>query len=372
VYHTMGLSTAVLGVGRAGIHHVHAYAASDNVSHLYLCDRDQELIDEVTQKYDISGSYTELEDLLEQEEIDAISISTPAKFHFEHATTCLNSGVNVLLEKPMVSSVEEANRLQSALEKSTAKLTVVHNEKFTPGMQSLYRRIHHLKPISHVRHTRIKSHSSLIKDRDHWVHELKGGYWGEVMPHRIYTLYGIVGDMVLKDVQVKKFSDRYQWFKADHVNIVLDSDYGPIHLHLARKKKGHTREYNVYGAEKKATATYVRNKIQSYDGDTWEAQYPIRHQLRNTKEFISSNKIYYDWGVHRLRNHVARYIPQIERESWIEGTLDKAHRRFIREYIEFLQNNRDNPVGWEEAFATLKLSDEICEGIDNQTNRMSM
>lgn len=363
----MGLNVAVLGIGRAGINHLHAYSNSRKVSNVYICDQNLELIKEAGNTYSFEQYYTDLNNLLQEECLDGISICTPAEFHLEHSKVALESGVNVLLEKPMVSTTDEAKHLHSVANKSDSTLTVVHNEKFTPGMQSLYENLRKLNSISHIQHTRIKHHSGLIKNKEHWVHELKGGYWGEVMPHRIYTLYEMVGNMQIIDVQVAKLSDKFPWFKADHVYVILDSNTGPIYLHLGRKDEGHIREYDVFGKEKKITATYTHSEVQSYHGSVWEAQSPISTQLANTRQFIPTNKVYFSWLHHRIKEAASEYIPQIESTSWIEKTLNVSHREFIFEYIEFLLGNCDNPVGWDEAFHTLKLADEICGRIDEQT-----
>ena len=53
--------------------------------------------------------YSNLDDLLKNEEVDAVSVCTPSSFHFENSIECLNSGVNVFSEKPVVQNSDFDN-----------------------------------------------------------------------------------------------------------------------------------------------------------------------------------------------------------------------------------------------------------------------
>lgn len=69
--------------------------------------------------------------------VDLIVVATPAEFHFEYAQKCLNLGVNVLVEKPMCYSVEEAKVLFELANSKGLKLMSYQNRRFDSDFLSL-------------------------------------------------------------------------------------------------------------------------------------------------------------------------------------------------------------------------------------------
>lgn len=62
-------------------------------------------------KYDIPNVYTDLEEMVSRDEIDAVYIASPNSFHAEQAILCMNHGKHVLCEKPMSSNVRELQEM---------------------------------------------------------------------------------------------------------------------------------------------------------------------------------------------------------------------------------------------------------------------
>lgn len=73
--------------------------------------------------------YEKFEDVLADEEVDAVIISTPNKFHCDMTVRALESGKHVLCEKPMALSVEECKRMVESAEKSGKFLMIAHSQR---------------------------------------------------------------------------------------------------------------------------------------------------------------------------------------------------------------------------------------------------
>jgi predicted dehydrogenase len=149
------LRTAVIGVGSLGQHHARNYAElSKEGSHKFVgvCDTNEENAKEIAVKNSCEY-FTDWRELLDK--TDAVSIVTPTETHCEIACAFLEKGVDVLVEKPIARTLEEADKMIETAEKSGAKLMVGHLERFNPAMialrphvnNPLYFEIHRVSPF---------------------------------------------------------------------------------------------------------------------------------------------------------------------------------------------------------------------------------
>ena len=81
--------------------------------------------------------YKDYKELLDQEEIDAVSICTESGYHAEIAIYCMKKGKHVIVEKPMALSVEDADLMIRIAEERHVKLCVSHQNRFNPPIQKL-------------------------------------------------------------------------------------------------------------------------------------------------------------------------------------------------------------------------------------------
>ncbi|MFM0627245.1 Gfo/Idh/MocA family protein [Paraburkholderia xenovorans] len=78
--------------------------------------------------------YRTLEELLERDRPDGVILATPNQLHVEHALTCLAAGVPTLLEKPIASTVDEAESLVAEAERCGVPLLIGHHRAHSPIM----------------------------------------------------------------------------------------------------------------------------------------------------------------------------------------------------------------------------------------------
>jgi len=139
------LKIAVIGVGSLGRHHArnHAELAVEGRTELVgVCDSNEETARTIAGEHNCAH-FTDWRELLGK--VDAVSIVTPTETHCEIACAFLESGANVLVEKPIALTLDEADRMIAAAEKSGKKLMVGHLERYNPAMVAL--RPHVNKPL---------------------------------------------------------------------------------------------------------------------------------------------------------------------------------------------------------------------------------
>lgn len=118
------LKVGVIGVGSISRSHINAYLANENVELAALCDIHEERLQEKGEQYQVEALYSRHEELLANDEIDAVSVCTWNDSHAEIAIAALEAGKHVLVEKPLSMTVEEAIAIEEAVEKSGKILQV--------------------------------------------------------------------------------------------------------------------------------------------------------------------------------------------------------------------------------------------------------
>jgi predicted dehydrogenase len=128
------IRVGVIGVGYLGKFHAEKYAAMENVRLAGVADIDRSRAEDVAARLG-SRAYTDYHDLLGR--VDAVSVVVPTASHFSVGRAFLNHGVDVLIEKPMTTSVEQADELIGVAESKHRILQVGHLERFNPAVLAL-------------------------------------------------------------------------------------------------------------------------------------------------------------------------------------------------------------------------------------------
>jgi predicted dehydrogenase len=132
------LRAAVIGVGYLGKFHVEKYAANSRVEIVGVCDTVLSRAKEWGERVG-AQAYADHRDLLGK--VDAVSVVVPTDRHHEVARAFLDSGVDVLLEKPIAANLSEADDLIAAARKKGRILQVGHLERFNPAFLAARDRI---------------------------------------------------------------------------------------------------------------------------------------------------------------------------------------------------------------------------------------
>jgi predicted dehydrogenase len=122
---------AVIGVGHLGQHHARLLAAMDDVELVGVVDRKPERAREIAEKFGTTA-FTDASQVAGR--VDAVSIATPTESHVEIALPFVEAGVAALVEKPLAATLQDADRLIAAAERSGAVLAAGHTERFNPAV----------------------------------------------------------------------------------------------------------------------------------------------------------------------------------------------------------------------------------------------
>lgn len=121
------LKAAVVGAGAFGRHHATKYRGLKGVELVAIADPSSEVRRTAPATHGVRG-VADWRELLG--EVDLVSVCSPATTHSTIVRAFLNAGAHVMVEKPIATSVEEADSLVSLAEKTGRVLTVGHQERF--------------------------------------------------------------------------------------------------------------------------------------------------------------------------------------------------------------------------------------------------
>lgn len=124
------LKIGVLGAGHLGKIHVNCIKQLPVYELVGFYDQDENTAQKVADDLQIE-SFSTIDELIDS--VDVVDIVTPTISHFECASLALKKGKHVFIEKPIVATVDEANRLIKLAEEAKVKVQVGHVERFNPA-----------------------------------------------------------------------------------------------------------------------------------------------------------------------------------------------------------------------------------------------
>ncbi len=133
------IKCAVVGVGYLGKFHADKYAGLENAELVAVSDTDPEHCQAIAQKHDVEP-IANYEDLIGK--VDAVSIVVPTSAHYQVAKKFLEHNVHVLLEKPITTTVEEAQELIDIAKQNKLTFQIGHLERFNPALIALQDVLH--------------------------------------------------------------------------------------------------------------------------------------------------------------------------------------------------------------------------------------
>jgi UDP-N-acetylglucosamine 3-dehydrogenase len=160
------LRAGVVGLGMMGRNHVRVWdELVDGVELVAVADPDAAAVSRATAGRRARG-FEDAERMLAEEELDLVSVVAPTSLHRPVALHALRAGVNVLVEKPIAATREEAVEMMEAAVAAGRMLTVGHIERFNPAIRELRRRLEadELGRIFQISATRLGPFPARIRD----------------------------------------------------------------------------------------------------------------------------------------------------------------------------------------------------------------
>lgn len=202
----MSLKYALIGCGRISPNHI-AAAKKNELEIVGLCDIDPEQIKDKISKFDLSEStpqYTDYKEMIKREKPQLVAICTESGKHGQIALDCIEEGCNLIIEKPIALSLEEADQIIAKAKEKNVKVSACHQNRFNKSIQKIREAVEHerfgrlLHGTAHIRWNRGEDYYKQAPWRGTW--EQDGGALMNQCIHNIDLLRWMMGDEIVEVV----------------------------------------------------------------------------------------------------------------------------------------------------------------------------
>lgn len=195
---------ALIGCGRISTNHIKA-ALNNKLEIVAVCDVEPSHMEEVLKKHNLEKEasikrYTDYKKMIEENELELVSIATESGIHAEVALFCIDNGINVIIEKPMAMSMKDANEIIKRSKEKNVKVSACHQNRFNIAVQEMRKALEsgRFGKISHgsihVRWNRNQDYYTQAPWRGTWAQD--GGTLMNQCIHGIDLLRWMMGDEV--------------------------------------------------------------------------------------------------------------------------------------------------------------------------------
>lgn len=195
------ISVAVVGCGQVADAHLLQLRRIANADIVAVCDQHLELAHQAAVRFGVPCTFDDLAMMLATVRPDVVHVTTPPHSHHAIVLQCLQAGVDVYVEKPFTLDVVEARHLVDIAESRGLKICLGHDQLFDPAWQTCRRMVERgeLGEIVHVEsiegyNLRGPFGAVFSSDSGHWVHQLPGGLFQNVMSHALARITDLMDD----------------------------------------------------------------------------------------------------------------------------------------------------------------------------------
>ena len=228
---------ALIGCGRISPNHI-AAAQKNQLDIVAICDLNVENMKDKQLKFELADSvhqYTDYHEMLQKERPELVAIATESGKHALIALDCLEYGCNLIIEKPIALSIEDANRIIEKANRLHLKVCACHQNRFNKSIQKIREAVEKKRfgkmfyGTAHIRWCRDHEYYDRASWRGTW--EQDGGALMNQCIHNIDLLRWMMGDEI---EEVVGMTDRlhHDYIEAEDIGIALikfkNGSYGII------------------------------------------------------------------------------------------------------------------------------------------------
>jgi len=291
---------------------------------------------QIAQRFGITKCFSDLKEMLRVVSPDVVHITTPPQSHCTLGRECLEAGSHVYLEKPFTVTASETESLIELAQHRGLKITVGHNYLFTLEMLEMRRLVEegflggrpiHLESYWSYDFGDLRYASAFVGNRNHWVRELPGQLFHNIISHGIAKLAEFLDDEVTEIVATAHQSEQLRSLGAeevlDELRVMIRDKSGTTAFFCFSTQIRGLNQLRVHGPSHSVTAdiitgSLIRQKTRSYKSYLTYFVPPVKNafeHLRNARLNIINflrQRLYQDFGMKEL---IERFYSSVRKGS---------------------------------------------------------
>lgn len=217
---------ALIGCGRISPNHI-AAAKANKLDIVAICDVNPLNMEDKKLKFELGDSvkqYVDYKEMLTEEKPELVAIATESGKHAQIALDCIEAGANLIIEKPIALSLEDADRIIERAKAKDVKVCACHQNRFNKSIQKIRDAVEKKRfgrmfyGTAHIRWCRDYEYYHRAPWRGTW--EQDGGALMNQCIHNIDLLRWMMGDEI---TEVVGMTDRlnHDYIEAEDLGIAL-------------------------------------------------------------------------------------------------------------------------------------------------------
>ncbi len=346
------LRVGVIGSGFiAKQKHLPAWKKIEKIAQVVaLCDPNVPQAEALARVHRIPKVYSDFQQMLELEHLDAVDICSPPRTHADLAVRSLRAGAHALIEKPMAINTDECDRVVAAALASGRKICVAHSDLFYPSFLKA-REIVTAGTIGEFRGMRIFLSTPvdyITSKPDHWAHKLPGGVIGETGPHVIYMALAFINPIRAVRIDARKQLAHFPWSPYEDYRLDLIGDKASCSVALTYATNRWAVQLDLWGSE-----GHIKFDL--------ETQTLIVHGRTDLKPVTLGLSALKEAG-QMLGDTIGTGF------SYVTGTFENTHERLIREFVDSIRNGSPTPVPADEGREAVRVMDLLVNQLPRSTS----
>jgi predicted dehydrogenase len=340
-------------VGAFGRNHARVYhdlAQKGDVEFIGIVDHDHARASAVAAEFG-TRAFTSIDELLREARPEAASIAVPTVEHLNVARKLMEAGVDVLIEKPLASSLAEADELIRLAQRNSRIGMVGHLERFNPAVRATVPLL--TQPMFFEVH-RLSIFTPRSLDVDVVL---------DLMIHDLDVVLSFV-DSPVKEVRAVGLPILTE--KVDIANVRLEFDSGCVaNFTASRVSTERVRKLRFFQPHQYISLDYTRQDVivftvEAPPSNDLVAQAPSPVQSFNPMEFMGSE----DLGAHPSSPNIKLAKPPIEKEEPLMAE--------IKEFLRAVRERSKPIVSLEDGRRALALALDILGAIQQHSRRLNL
>ncbi len=316
------LNIGIVGCGKIADGHIEEIQKLGYARVLAVCDLEPILAEQLALRYSVTHWYTDFDRMLSDHRLDVIHIATPPHSHLVLAQKSAEAGCHVFLEKPLALNATDGQRLIECLNQTRRKMTINYWYNFETHALALKEFVANGNLGDPVH---IESYygydlaggfgQALLSDDRHWVHQLPGKLFQNIIDHAINKITPFLPDerleIIARAYRRRRLNDDRTDAVLDELRVIILGSSMSAYVTFCSHARPVGHFMRVYGTKNTAHIDYVfrtmsvegKQTVPSAFGrllppftSTWHS---LQQATHNAREFAGS-RFHFFAGLNRL------------------------------------------------------------------------
>ncbi len=356
------LKVGIIGCGKVADQHANQISRIKCAEIICVCDNEPLMANQMRERFKIKRHYSDAVEMLNENKLDVVHITTPPQSHFELGKTCLDAGCNVYLEKPFTLNLSDAEELIDLAKTKGLKIIAGHNAQFTHSMTEMRKLLDkgylggvpvHIESIYCYSFGDESYAKALLGDHNHWVRKLPGSLLQNIISHGVSKIAEfITGD----SPQVHAYGFTSNFLKKigqddiiDEVRVIIkDDDSKTAYFTFSSQISPTIHQMRLHGP---------KNTIIVDD----DHQIVIKVSNKGYKSYLRYFIPPFNFAKQYMNNLVRNFKKFLLMDFHLP--FDAGLKTLIEKFYESILYDKPLPMSYREILLTTKIMDDIFEQI---------